>query len=240
MEDYSFQPLPSPDHIKNLIEVLANLDFRKRSGCIKFSLDEAEKIGQEKANKILSYYSPEFELFNDVFEDQDRESKALSRILSDFLTPTDKKVDNHFRYEDYVKLIIRCNRLIEIHKPTYSVTKALHKKMGKEYDTSKGFWITDDCQKKRVFNKNLGERGWEVEKNMSKLVSGIYPKTTELPRGYKGFKADLLIEDNGKNHLVELKIDSINNPKKEGEKKSFFDVYMSLEMWQLYRKIYNV
>jgi len=232
MKTQYFKSFPTPVQIKDLVELLRGLEFQKNSGCVKIGLDEANHWGLSKTNEILRNYSAEYDLLKEIFEDQKNEAKILANLLSDFLTG-ETQFQNHISvYEELFRLMIRVYRMLEIQNPDYSVTKAFNKKMGKDYETSKGFWISDECERVRAFSKNLGEKGWDLEKNMEKLLDRLGYKITELQRGnYKDFRADLLIQKDESSFLVELKV---------RDKEKFFDSYMAVEMWILYKSIYGV
>jgi len=231
MRTQHFQSFPSLHQIKDLVEVLRRSDFRKNSGCVKIDLDEANKVGVGKTNEILKDYNPKYDLLSEIFEEQERESKILADQLSDFLNENSSDKTTLMIYENLFGLMIRIFRLLEIQNPDYSVTKAFNKKMGKDYETSKGFWITDDCDRKRVFSKNLGEKGWGLEQNMEKLLNRLGYDLTETQRGnYKGFNIDYLGFKDGKSSLIELKI---------RDREKFFDSYMATEMWILYKNTYK-
>lgn len=231
MKNLHFKSFPSPHQIKGLVEVLRSADFNKNSGSVKIDLDLANKLGVVKTNEILKDYNPQYDLFGDISEEQKREANFLADQLSNFLTKKSEGENTLTVYRKLFNLIIRVYRILEIQNPDYSVTKAFNKKMGKDYETSKGFWITDDCERKRVFSKNLGEKGWELEKNMEKLLNRLGYDITETQRGnYKGFNIDYLGFKDGQSSLIELKV---------RDRKRFFDSYMATEMWIHYKTIYK-
>ena len=231
MKNLHFKSFPSPNHIEGLVEVLRSADFTKNSGCVKIDLDLANKLGVEKTNEILNDYNPQYDLLVDIFEEQKREANFLVDQLTNFFSKKSEGENTLTVYKELFNLMIRVYRILEIQNPDYSVTKAFNKKMGKDYETSKGFWITDDCERKRVFSKNLGEKGWDLERNMEKLLNRLGYDLTETQRGnYKGFNIDYLGFKDGQSSLIELKVRDRNR---------FFDSYMATEMWIHYKSIYK-
>ncbi len=123
---------------------------------------------------------------------------------------------------------IRLKRMLCILKPKFNVTDGFNKTTNKRYRLLKGYWIDDQNKKKRIFNKNVGISDGSIEYHFERFFKNRGYDVTLHRKLSNGFKADLVIEKDGLQQVVELKL----------SKEEFYNQFMSLETWYKYKKIY--
>ena len=123
---------------------------------------------------------------------------------------------------------IRLKRMLCILKPKFNVTDGFNKTTNKRYRLLKGYWINDQNKKKRIFNKNVGISDGSIEYHFERFFKNRGYDVTLHRKLSNGFKADLAIEKDGLQQVVELKL----------SKEEFYNQFMSLETWYKYKKIY--
>ena len=124
---------------------------------------------------------------------------------------------------------IRLKRMLCILKPKFNVTDGFNKTTNKRYRLLKGYWIDDQNKKKRIFNKNVGISDGSIEYHFERFFKNRGYDVTLHRKLSNGFKADLVIEKDGLQQVVELKL----------SKEEFYNQFMSLETWYKYKKIYQ-
>lgn len=128
--------------------------------------------------------------------------------------------------------ILALNRLWLIYKPEFTYARAVHSRSKIEYDMIKGNWFEDDGEKKRTINRNIGSTGVEIEDFVVKLYESMGYDTyrPNSPIG-KGINVDLLISKGKKKWIVDIKVK---------DRKSFAEVFASMELWKKYKSIYGL
>ena len=127
--------------------------------------------------------------------------------------------------------MIRVYRLLELVRPDYSISITNNTKVQKLYETAKGFWVTDQGTRERVFNKNFGQRSNEFQDYVSKLLVHIGYDVLPASRKYEKINFDFLISKEDKICFCEVKIRNID---------LFLDTFMTIEMWLHYKKTYGI
>jgi len=124
---------------------------------------------------------------------------------------------------------IRLKRMLCILKPKFNVTDGFNKSTNKSYRLLKGYWINDQNQKKRIFNKNVGITDGSIEHHFERFFKNRGYDVTIYRKLLNGFISDLVIEKSGVQEAVEFKLRN---------KDEFYNQFMSLEMWFRYKEIY--
>ena len=119
----------------------------------------------------------------------------------------------------------------KILKPKFNVTDGFNKSTNKSYRLLKGYWINDQNQKKRIFNKNVGISDASIEYHFERFFKNRGYDVTIYLKLLNGFIIDLVIEKDGVQEAVEFKLSNRN-------KDEFYNQFMSLEMWFRYKDIY--
>jgi len=227
-----FKSFPASEEILNLTEILSTIEVNDNSGCVSISLDESEEIGEDQTNKILSHYQSEYDVFKDIFSEIKKELISTSVNLHKLVTSESLNQESFIvQYHLFFKYIIRVYRLLELVRPDYSISITNNTKVQKLYETAKGFWITDQGSRERVFNKNFGQRSNEFHDYVSKLLVHIGYDVLPVSKKYEKINFDFLISKEDKIYFCEVKIRNID---------LFLDTFMTIEMWLHYKKTYGV
>lgn len=232
MKKNHFKPLLNPQDLLSLREILKTSVVNDNSGCIRLSTKFVEKIGILKSTELMKVYQPENELFKESFDEIKSEILSLSQKMNDFIHSKVVNINVIDHYDILYKLIIRVYRLLEIINPDFSISKTVNKRVQREYDTAKGFWITDDGNRERVFNKNFGQRSNDLEEYVSRLLIRLgFDVSTIKHSKYEGIPIDFMITKENDKYLCEVKMRNID---------LFFNTFMTLEMFLYYKKIYDL
>jgi len=227
-----FKSLPTPEEILNIIKILASIEVNDNSGCVFISLKESEEMGEAYTNKILSQYQSDYDVFKDIFLEIKEELISTSINLHQLLTSESLNQGSLIvQYQLFFKYIIRVYRLLELVKPDYVISITHNTKVQKLYETAKGFWITDQGKRLRLFNKNFGKRSDEFHDYVSKLLVRCGFDVLPEIRKYEKIIFDFLISKEGKSYFCEIKIRNID---------LFLDTFMTIEMWLHYKKTYGI
>lgn len=232
MKNTFFKSLPTPEEILNIIKILASIEVNDNSGCVFISLKESEEMGEAYTNKILSQYQSDYDVFKDIFLEIKEELISTSINLHQLLTSESLNQGSLIvQYQLFFKYIIRVYRLLELVKPDYVISITHNTKVQKLYETAKGFWITDQGKRLRLFNKNFGKRSDEFHDYVSKLLVRCGFDVLPEIRKYEKIIFDFLISKEGKSYFCEIKIRNID---------LFLDTFMTIEMWLHYKKTYGI
>ena len=232
MKNTFFKSLPTPEEILNIIKILASIEVNDNSGCVFISLKESEEMGEAYTNKILSQYQSDYDVFKDIFLEIKEELISTSINLHQLLTSESLNQGSLIvQYQLFFKYIIRVYRLLELVKPDYVISITHNTKVQKLYETAKGFWITDQGKRLRIFNKNFGKRSDEFHDYVSKLLVRCGFDVLPEIRKYEKIIFDFLISKEGKSYFCEIKIRNID---------LFLDTFMTIEMWLHYKKTYGI
>ncbi|MEY2922687.1 MAG: hypothetical protein RL108_1313 [Bacteroidota bacterium] len=99
----------------------------------------------------------------------------------------------------------------------------------------KAYWIDDNGNRKRIFNKNIGSTDYEMVDTLEKLfISMGYTTFRNQYALENGVPVDIIITKNNIKSVLEIKI---NKNKSETE---LIKTYVSMEMWKLYCSIYLI
>jgi hypothetical protein len=227
-----FKSLPTSEEILNLIKILASIEVNDNSGCVFISLKESEEMGEAYTNKILGQYQSDYDVFKDIFLEIKEELISTSINLHRLLFSESLNQESFIvQYQLFFNYIIRVYRLLELVKPDYVISITHNTKVQKLYETAKGFWITDQGKRLRIFNKNFGKRSDEFHDYVSKLLVRCGFDVLPEIRKYEKIIFDFLISKEGKSYFCEIKIRNID---------LFLDTFMTIEMWLHYKKTYGI
>lgn len=230
---------PSHDKIIMLREELLKSQINECSGIMRYPYADFIKLSRIEATKVFHPDNSDgFEAFIDEYNLINREITNTSTILNNVYTNKLCEVINQDLNDQSAKDVfyliekhcIKARRLIFVSQPDYSLSTGYSKKSKKKYETVKAFWVDTDGNKVRSFSKNVGIAGVEVEESVVKLFDSLGYITTQLAYPLdNGYRADLIVEKNGRKWVVEIKI---------RDKKRIFDTFARLELWKLYQSIY--
>ena len=184
--------------------------FIENEGCVMFEV-EHQMIKQERDNLI--------------------------RFCNSFYTQLNKKYCNDGKINTTLQEMIyelnqweiRLKRMLCILNPKFNVTDGFNKTTNKSYRLLKGYWINDQNQKKRIFNKNVGISDGSIEHHFERFFKNRGYDVTIYMKLSNGYITDLVIEKDGLQEAVEFKLRN---------KEEFYNQFMSLEMWFRYKEIY--
>ena len=129
------------------------------------------------------------------------------------------------------KLRIRLQRAADVVVPEFTKTSSANKKTGIVYDMIKAYWVNDEGCRIRSFTKNIiksNARHFEMAAKLFQTNNiNVIDQESKLANG---FRADLIIEKNNVQWVVETK--DIN-------KDDFIKTYLTFELWKHYKSIYG-
>ena len=184
--------------------------FIENEGCVMFEL-EHQMIKQERDN-LVSFCNSFYTKFNQKYCNDGKINTTLKEMIYEL---------NQWE--------IRLKRMLCILNPKFNVTDGFNKTTNKSYRLLKGYWINDQNQKKRIFNKNVGITDGSIEHRFERFFKNRGYDVTIYLKLINGFITDLVIEKDGVLEAVEFKLRN---------KDEFYNQFMSLEMWFRYKDIY--
>ena len=184
--------------------------FIENEGCVMFEL-EYQMIKQERDN-LVSFCNSFYTKFNQKYCNDGKINTTLKEMIYEL---------NQWE--------IRLKRMLCILNPKFNVTDGFNKTTNKSYRLLKGYWINDQNQKKRIFNKNVGITDGSIEHRFERFFKNRGYDVTIYLKLINGFITDLVIEKDGVLEAVEFKLRN---------KDEFYNQFMSLEMWFKYQEIY--
>ena len=184
--------------------------FIENEGCVMFEL-EYQMIKQERDN-LVSFCNSFYTKFNQKYCNDGKINTTLKEMIYEL---------NQWE--------IRLKRMLCILNPKFNVTDGFNKTTNKSYRLLKGYWINDQNQKKRIFNKNVGITDGSIEHRFERFFKNRGYDVTIYLKLINGFITDLVIEKDGVQEAVESKLRN---------KDEFYNQFMSLEMWFRYKDIY--
>ena len=186
--------------------------FIENEGCVKFEL-EHNRIKKER-DKLISRCNSFYTHYNPKYCNDGKINTTLQEMIYEL---------NQWE--------IRLKRMLCILNPKFNVTDGFNKTTNKSYRLLKGYWINDQNQKKRIFNKNVGISDASIEYHFERFFKNRGYDVTIYLKLLNGFITDLVIERDGVQEAVEFKLSNRN-------KDEFYNQFMSLEMWFKYKDIY--
>lgn len=186
--------------------------FIENEGCVMFESDH--QMIEEERDKLISTCNSFYTQYNQKYCNDGKINTTLQEMIYEL---------NQWE--------IRLKRMLCILNPKFNVTDGFNKTTNKSYRLLKGYWINDQNQKKRIFNKNVGISDASIEYHFERFFKNRGYDVTIYLKLLNGFIIDLVIEKDGVQEAVEFKLSNRN-------KDEFYNQFMSLEMWFRYKDIY--
>ena len=184
--------------------------FIENDGCVMFEV-EHQMIKQERDN-LIRFCNLFYTQLNQKYCNDGKINTTLQEMIYEL---------NQWE--------IRLKRMLCILNPKFNVTDGFNKTTNKSYRLLKGYWINDQNQKKRIFNKNVGISDGSIEHHFDRFFKNRGYDVTIYMKLLNGFITDLVIEKDGLQKAVEFKLRN---------KEEFYNQFMCLEMWFRYKEIY--
>ena len=223
------------DTFIDLINQLKERDIPKFTFVKSVKLSDISNLSVREAKQFIENDGcVMFEVEHQLIK-QERDS--LIRFCNSFYTQLNKKYCNDGKINTTLQEMIyelnqweiRLKRMLCILNPKFNVTDGFNKTTNKSYRLLKGYWINDQNQKKRIFNKNVGISDGSIEHHFERFFKNRGYDVTIYLKLSNGFITDLVIEKDGVQEAVEFKLRN---------KDEFYNQFMSLEMWFRYKEIY--
>ena len=184
--------------------------FIENEGCVMFEV-EHQMIKQERDN-LIRFCNSFYTQLNQKYCNDGKINTTLQEMIYEL---------NQWE--------IRLKRMLCVLNPKFNVTDGFNKTTNKSYRLLKGYWINDQNQKKRIFNKNVGISDGSIEHHFERFFKNRGYDVTIYMKLLNGFITDLVIKKDGLQEAVEFKLRN---------KEEFYNQFMSLEMWFRYKEIY--
>lgn len=184
--------------------------FIENDGCVMFEI-EHQMIKQERDN-LIRFCNSFYTQLNQKYCYDGKINTTLQEMIYEL---------NQWE--------IRLKRMFCVLNPKFNITDGFNKTTNKSYRLLKGYWINDQNQKKRIFNKNVGISDGSIEHHFERFFKNRGYDVTIYLKLSNGFITDLVIEKDGVQEAVEFKLRN---------KDEFYNQFMSLEMWFRYKEIY--
>ena len=223
------------DTFIDLINQLKERDIPKFTFVKSVKLSDISKLSVREAKQFIENEGCiMFEVEHQMIK-QERDN--LIRFCSSFYTQLNQKYCNDGKINTTLQEMIyelnqweiRLKRMLCILNPKFNVTDGFNKTTNKSYRLLKGYWINNQNQKKRIFNKNVGISDGSIEHHFERFFKNRGYDVTIYMKLLNGFITDLVIEKDGLQEAVEFKLRN---------KEEFYNLFMSLEMWFRYKEIY--
>lgn len=223
------------DTFIDLINQLKEWDIPKFTFVKSVKLSDISGLSVREAKQFIENEGRVMFEIEHQFIKQERDS--LIRFCNSFYTQLNKKYCNDGKINTTLQEMIyelnqweiRLKRMLCILNPKFNVTDGFNKTTNKSYRLLKGYWINDQNQKKRIFNKNVGISDGSIEHHFERFFKNRGYDVTIYLKLSNGFITDLVIEKDGLQEAVEFKLRN---------KEEFYNQFMSLEMWFRYKEIY--
>lgn len=223
------------DTFIDLINQLKERDIPKFTFVKSVKLSDISNLSVREAKQFIENEGCVMFEIEHQFIKQERDS--LIRFCYSFYTQLNKKYCNDGKINTTLQEMIyelnqweiRLKRMLCILNPKFNVTDGFNKTTNKSYRLLKGYWINDQNQKKRIFNKNVGISDGSIEHHFERFFKNRGYDVTIYLKLSNGFITDLVIEKDGVQEAVEFKLRN---------KDEFYNQFMSLEMWFRYKEIY--
>ena len=161
--------------------------FIENDGCVMFEV-EHQMIKQERDN-LIRFCNLFYTQLNQKYCNDGKINTTLQEMIYEL---------NQWE--------IRLKRMLCILNPKFNITDGFNKTTNKSYRLLKGYWINDQNQKKRIFNKNVGISDGSIEHHFDRFFKNRGYDVTIYMKLLNGFITDLVIEKDGLQKAVEFKL----------------------------------
>jgi hypothetical protein len=223
------------DTFIDLINQLKEWDIPKFTFVKSVKLSDISNLSVREAKQFIENEGRVMFEIEHNFIKQERDS--LIHFCNSFYTQLNQKYCNDGKINTTLQEMIyelnqweiRLKRMLCILNPKFNVTDGFNKTTNKSYRLLKGYWINDQNQKKRIFNKNVGISDGSIEHHFERFFKNRGYDVTIYMKLLNGFITDLVIEKDELQEAIEFKLRN---------KEEFYNQFMSLEMWFRYKEIY--
>lgn len=131
-------------------------------------------------------------------------------------------------YIEYLK--VRLRRSMSYMAPEYSFTNSTNPTTKAKYELIKAYWVEDDGNRSRSFNKTLGMQGLMMEELNIKMFESLgFIALRE--KKVNGLRIDILLSKGEQKWVVEVK---------HQEKSNYIDAFATIELWKHYKQQYGI
>jgi hypothetical protein len=231
----------------SILRILFSLDIANitsRTDIFKIPYIEFVKLGRKSFSDFLNSNQIEkYEAFREECDLINSEIINLAKLIREFyhskISENSILKEKEFSVSEVIEIMhqlnIRARRLLEIPIPAYTLTSAYNSKSKKKYRMIKAYWIDDNGNRKRIFNKNIGSTEYEMVDTLEKLfISMGYTTFRNQYALENGVPVDIIITKNNIKSVLEIKIN------KNKSETNLIKTYVSMEMWKLYCSIYLI
>ncbi len=131
-------------------------------------------------------------------------------------------------YIEYLK--VRLRRSMSYMFPEYSFTNSTNPSTKAKYELIKAYWVEDDGNRARSFNKTLGMQGMMIEDLNVKMFETLGYLALREKR-YNGVLIDILLSKGEQKWVVEVKYQAKSN---------YVDAFATIELWKHYKTQYGL
>ncbi|MGE8536642.1 MAG: hypothetical protein ACN6OJ_18795 [Chryseobacterium sp.] len=225
--------------INNIVEKLNRMTINRRTFYVGLPVFQLKKLNKKEVMHEMN--NPDKNLYkrstDSYFGDIEEEKKKVIYNFNKFLY---EKIDSLNVMDIIGKIdewIIRIEKLILIYEPKYYRSVFEKKGSGFKYDKVKIVWIDSNGIKDKNTTRTFGQIGEESLKEIMKKFlitneSAKNPREEEKIKVSDGFfKSDLIVEIDREDWIFEFKI---------GTKDDYIQEAVRKEIWELYKKEYDL
>ncbi|RKE77856.1 hypothetical protein [Chryseobacterium sp. AG363] len=225
--------------ISNIVQKLSQMTIKPRTFYVGLPIIQIKKMNKKEVMHELR--NPDRNLYkkftDSYFEDIEEEKKKVIQNFNKFLHEKIDSLNVIDIIERINEWIIRIEKLILIYDPKYYRSVFEKKGSGFKYDKVKIVWIDSNGIKDKNTTRTFGQIGEESLKEIMKkfLVTNENaknPREEERIKVVDGFFiSDLIVEIDREDWIFEFKMATKDDYIQEAVRK---------EIWELYKKEYNL
>lgn len=228
---------PKIDEYSLFIESMKNqkLDF---SGLIileKKLFDKMDKseFGKWVQNSSSNFdgFANEFKLINEQISKQYKIANEFYTSMLDFKALSKEPKSIKDLIHELNTLLIPLRKLSLIVNPMITSSTSEHPRTKIKYSVIKAYWIDAEGELKRSVNRNVGLNEWGMVDVAAKMFASFgFDSYVPANQMENGVMVDMVISKKDKSWIVEIK---------QKQKEDFRKMFVSLELWKLYKAEYK-
>lgn len=225
--------------INNIVEKLNQMVINRRTFYVGLPISQLKNLSKKEVMHEMN--NPENNLYkrstDSYFEDIEEEKKKVIHNFNKFLHEKIDSLNVMDLIEKINEWIIRIEKLILIYEPKYYRSVFEKKGSGFKYDKVKIVWIDSNGIKDKNTTRTFGQIGeGSLKEIMKKFLitneNAKNPREEEKIKLDDGlFRSDLIVEIDREDWIFEFKI---------GTKDDYIQEIVRKEIWELYKKEYNL